>query len=316
MKIKHLFLKISLSFILAALVALGYIYVYLNEYIEAPAVIMIEKGSNQKAIDALNEASIGTNIIDIAIIKYLGGAKSGAITTNGAGSRIELLKAIVAGKQKNITVTLIPSETTEVFLQNLAKKEGLSLEKLKAAYVRQTNQPEGRLYPETYSLPFDAGEEKIVTELLTYSKKEHAALQKKYSASGAEFDEKLIIASIIEKEAVNHQEMPIIASVIYNRLKINMPLQMDGALNYGLYSHQKVTPERIRTDESSYNTYKYRGLPRYPVCAPSKEAINAAFNPSNTDFLYFVKGVDGKHNFSNSYTEHKTNINDVKKSNR
>ncbi len=316
MKIKHLFLKVFLSFVFAGLGALGYVYVYLNEYLQAPAVIVIEKGSNQKAIEALNEASIGTNIIDIAVIKYLGGAKSGAIATNGANSRIELLKALVAGKQKNSALTLIPSETTEVFLQNLAKKEGLSLEKLKAAYARQTNQPEGKLYPETYSLPFDADEEKIITELFAYSKKEYAALQKKYGATEAEFDEKLIIASIIEKEAVNHQEMPIIASVIYNRLKINMPLQMDGALNYGLYSHQKVTPERIRTDESSYNTYKYKGLPHYPVCVPSREAINAAFNPLSTDFLYFVKGVDGKHNFSNSYTEHKINISDVKKSNR
>jgi len=59
--------------------------------------------------------------------------------------------------------------------------------------------------------------------------------------------------------------MPKISSVIYNRLKRGMPLQMDGTLNYGLYSHVRVTPERIREDRSPFNTYLNRGIPPYPV---------------------------------------------------
>ncbi len=66
----------------------------------------------------------------------------------------------------------------------------------------------------------------------------------------------IIIASIIQKESANKKEMPIISSVIVNRLKKDMKLQMDGTLNYGLNSHKKVTPNMIRNDTSTYNTYK------------------------------------------------------------
>jgi UPF0755 protein len=124
------------------------------------------------------------------------------------------------------------------------------------------------------------------------------------------FDEKkwfgkyITIASIIQKEAANEKEMPLISAVIYNRLKRKMKLQMDGTLNYGKYSHIKVTPRRIREDNSSYNTYKIAALPPWPVCTVSIAAIKAAIHPAKTDFLYFVKGKDGKHHFSKTYKEH------------
>ncbi len=316
MSFRYLFLKIFLFGLLLILGVFGYTYTYLSEEVEIPSALAIQKGSNQNALDALAKHSIDTNFIDKLVLGAIGGAKSGNISLEGVKTRIELLKALARGKQKNMTVTLIPGETTEVFLRNLSKKEELNLEKLKAAYYTHTSSPEGMLYPETYSMMIDSNETKIMDELFAFSKKKFEALQKEYGVAEDEFEKKLIIASVVEKEAASKEEMPLVASVVYNRLKINMPLQMDGTLNYGIYSHQKVTPQRIREDESSYNTYKNRGLPKYPVCNPSQEAINAALRPASTDFLYFMRNKEGKHNFSNSYTEHKSNINDVKKSNR
>ena len=118
----------------------------------------------------------------------------------------------------------------------------------------------------------------------------------------------IIIASIIQKEAANKDEMPIVSSVIYNRLKKDMKLQMDGSLNYGQYSHVKVTPQRIREDTSSYNTYLNKGLPPQPVCSVSKDAIIAAIFPKTTDYLYFVKNKNGTHTFSQNYEKHLENI--------
>jgi len=106
--------------------------------------------------------------------------------------------------------------------------------------------------------------------------------------------------------------MPIVASVIYNRLKIDMPLQMDGTLNYGEYSHIKVTPKRIKNDKSRFNTYLNKGLPPYPICSVSIDAINASLNPQKTDYLYFMKNKQGVHDFTNSYREHLKNINRAK----
>ncbi|NLC28535.1 MAG: aminodeoxychorismate lyase, partial [Campylobacteraceae bacterium] len=80
--------------------------------------------------------------------------------------------------------------------------------------------------------------------------------------------------------------------------------QMDGTLNYGYFGNTKVTPERIRTDISSYNTYKYAGLPPQPISTVSKDAILAAIFPAQSDYLYFVRNKTGSHTFSKTYEAH------------
>ena len=121
------------------------------------------------------------------------------------------------------------------------------------------------------------------------------------------------VASVIQKEAASIEEMPMVSSVIYNRIKKGMRLQMDGTLNYGEYSHTKITHERIKTDKSSYNTYIYSGIPNTPVCNVSFDAIKAAIFPAKTSYLYFVKGKNGQHIFSCNYSTHIKNINNATK---
>lgn len=116
------------------------------------------------------------------------------------------------------------------------------------------------------------------------------------------------IASVIQKESASIDEMPIVSSVIYNRLKNGMKLQMDGTLNYGKYSHIKITSKRIKTDKSRYNTYLYTGLPEYPVCNVSFDAIKAAIFPAKTNYLYFMKSKNGTHDFTSNYSTHLNNI--------
>ena len=101
--------------------------------------------------------------------------------------------------------------------------------------------------------------------------------------------------------------MKYISAVIYNRLKKHMKLQMDGSLNYGIYSHTPITSKRIKFDKSFYNTYKYFGLPKEPVCVVSKEAIISAIFPANVKYLYFVK-CKKHHLFSTTYKAHLRNI--------
>ncbi len=118
-------------------------------------------------------------------------------------------------------------------------------------------------FPDTYSIPKDIDEEKIVTFLLERSQKQHERLSKELTGSynKDKWLHLVTLASVIQKEAASVDDMPLVSSVIQNRLKKNMRLQMDGTLNYGKYSHQKVTAARIRSDKTSYNTYKHRGLP-------------------------------------------------------
>lgn len=87
-----------------------------------------------------------------------------------------------------------------------------------------------------------------------------------------------------------------------------MRLQMDGSLNYGQYSHTKITPEMIRNDTTSYNTYRYDGIPKAPVGSVSFKAIQAAIFPANVDYLYFVRNKNGVHSFAKNYDEHLKNF--------
>jgi UPF0755 protein len=92
-----------------------------------------------------------------------------------------------------------------------------------------------------------------------------------------------------------------------------MPLQMDGTLNYGKYSHEKITPYRLKNDKSSYNTYINTGLPKHPICSVSLNSIKAAIFPAKSDYLYFMRNKKtGTHDFTKSYKTHLNNINKQK----
>ena len=171
------------------------------------------------------------------------------------------------------------------------------------------NIPESFLYPNTYYLPYGFSKKEVCNYLYKISLKKHKKLANRIFGywNFQKYYKFLIIASIIQKEAANKKEMKLISSVIYNRLKKHMKLQMDGTLNYSKYSHQKVTPNRIKKDYTKYNTYKYYGLPPKPICVVSQSAIIAAIFPAKTNYLYFVR-VNGKHKFTSKYKQHLKNI--------
>jgi len=208
------------------------------------------------------------------------------------------------------TITYIPGETKELFLAELALNFNLSYEKLLAEYNAKTPYVDGFLVPETYYIPIGINEKHLIHFLLTHAKRYHKEVFEKIFGefNEAKWHKFIVIASIIQKEAANVEEMPLVSSVIYNRLKKDMKLQMDGTLNYGEYSHIKVTPARIKEDTSSYNTYLHKGLPPHAIGSVSKEAIFAAIFPKNTNYLYFVKNKKGEHTFSQTYENHLENI--------
>ena len=220
--------------------------------------------------------------------------------------RLEFLLRLTSAKSSFRKVTLIPGETTVIFMEQLAKSLDLNASKLLQQYQTQSRFKEAGILAESYHIPSTLKEKGVISYLLKYS----TGIYKKLSiAQSDQWDEAgwnrlLTVASIIQKEAANKTEMPLVASVIYNRLQKRMRLQMDGTLNYGRYSHIRVTPKRIKEDKSTYNTYRHRGLPDYPVCAVSIDAIKAAMHPARTEYLYFMKNSHGTHDFSKDYKTH------------
>jgi len=274
--------------------------------------VMLPKGSITKTINALNKQGYNLNKFDAYLIDYLmNKPKSGTLIIGGKRmSRIQFLQKLSSAKEAIDIITLIPGETLPLFFDEMAKNLKLDTKKLEMEYTTFSSYQEAGILPDTYHISKSSSEKSIIKTLVEQSEKRYRRMAIK---SLNQYDKKewlriLTIASIVQKEAANTKEMPVIASVIYNRLKIEMPLQMDGTLNYGHYSHTKVTPQRIKTDTTKFNTYAHKGLPPYPICSVSVKAIEASLNPQETNYLYFMRNKKGLHDFSKTYKEHLKNI--------
>jgi UPF0755 protein len=225
--------------------------------------------------------------------------------------RWNFFKKLGTFKTKTIRVKMYAGENAQEFTQRLANDLKLNQQKLLKAYDAQSKYVEGDILSGFYRVSRKADEESIIHALFALSNQKLQTFTDKYPASilnELEFKVLLTIASIIQKETNNPKEMPLMASVIENRLAKGMRLQMDSTLNYGKNSHKIVTSKRIKTDRSYYNTYKYSGIPPTPLCTVSLEALESALNPSKSDYLYFMLNKKGKHDFSSSYEAHKKNI--------
>lgn len=264
----------------------------------------------------LRSDGIDLNELDRYLIYLCGVAKSGLNDFDEANStRLDFYLALVRGKAAFDEITLLPGETTVITAAQIASRLKLDEEKLLLEYYKLAPFPEGVLMPDTYQIIKNSDEKTVMTLLVGRSMKIHKdmAVEAFGRYDATEWFNVITKASIVQKEAANNEEMPLVASVIYNRLEKNMRLQMDGTLNYGYFSHQKVTPERIRNDDSPFNTYKQRGIPPYPVSLVSVEAVHAVLNPPKTDYFYFVRGADGTHDFSKDYRSHLNNITEGRK---
>ncbi len=304
-----------------ALIIIVILLFYFAQPLKLPhSQFFIPSGNIQSIIAYMQSKGVALTPLDSYALRFIGYPQRGWINLGVLeSSHLDFLYRLATAKAALIYVTLIPGETTYTILNQLSRRFGYDREMLQNEYKKEAPYPEGVFFPNTYALPKGMTEREIAAYLVRVGLLQHKRLSKKFLGSFNQkiwFEKIVTVASIIQKEAANKEEMPIIASVIYNRLKRNMPLQMDGALNYGQFSHTRITPKRIREDTSKFNTYKHLGLPPYPVCIVSKEAIKSALFPAKTKYLYFVKGRNGKHIFSKTYKSHLHNIQSVQKRNR
>jgi len=163
---------------------------------------------------------------------------------------------------------------------------------------------EGFLFPKTYDLPGEVTAAQVIEAMLQQFERETARLDwSRAEKLGVTPYQILIIASMIEREAVLDEERPLVAAVIYNRLRLNMPLQIDATVQYALPEWKEtLTYEDLKTP-SPYNTYLHRGLPPGPICSPGLASIRAALEPAGVDYLYYVAVGEGRHFFTSDYQE-------------
>ena len=299
------------------LIILIILSVYFTQEVNTSRVIFIPKGGSNSIVSYLDKNNYEVNLLDKIMLRFIGKPQSGWIDLKTTHmTQIEFLYRVTTSKAALKKVTLIPGETYYFFLQSLAKTLNISTTKLFETYAKLAYMKDGNIIADTYYLPFGMNEEQLIKHLLSITEKKYRLLSQKIFGfyNQKNWYKYVTIASIIQKESASKEEMVLVSSVIYNRIKKDMKLQMDGTLNYSKYSHTKITPKMIRNDKSSYNTYKYKGLPDDPICAIEFESIKAAIFPVKSDYLYFMKSIDGtQHNFTSSYKMHRKNIIKVKK---
>ncbi|MFJ3787428.1 endolytic transglycosylase MltG [Kitasatospora sp. NPDC090091] len=170
--------------------------------------------------------------------------------------------------------------------------------------------PEGYLFPATYSVTDGTTAVDLLKQMVERAGKEFARDDADVVAQnlGQNLYGLVTIASMVQGEADNTEDMAKVARVIYNRLAKNMPLQLDSTINYALgRSTLNTTVTDTRLD-SPYNTYLHAGLPPTPISNPGRQAIMAAVDPAQGDWLYFVTVKPGDTRFTDSFEVQQRNV--------
>jgi UPF0755 protein len=303
----------TIDFILVVFITILF---YLTLPIESKRVVFIPKGSTSNALSYLNQNGYSLNFIDRVSLLFIGYPQSGWMDMGLKSdvtkmTKLDFLYKITTSKAALATVTLVPGETYYFFLNELADKLKLPREELFKVYRELAYKKDGNIISQTYNLPIGMNPRDLLLYLFQYTQEEYQKYSTKiFGGYNKEVWYKyIILASVIQKESGSKEEMTQVSGVIYNRLAQKMKLQMDGTLNYGEFSHTKVTPTMIANDETSYNTYKFSGIPSDPVCAVEFEAIKAAIFPAKNSYLFFMKKAEGGgHSFASNFDAHKSNI--------
>ncbi len=226
----------------------------------------------------------------------------------------DLVQTVINGGVYLREITLIEGWTYRDLRQELSKDPHLKhvMKHLDDSQVMgilgsKRQHPEGLLFPDTYFYTWGDSDFDIVKQSygkmiqvinqLWVSRKTGLPYKTAYDA--------LVVASLIEKETALKQERPLVASVIVNRLRAHMRLQIDPTVIYGLGGNDGDPLTRADLKRPTlYNTYLRHGLPPTPIAMPSEASIKAALSPATTKYYYFVARGDGSHQFSESYLQH------------
>lgn len=287
----------------------GYIYHEINKTEKYAKVIEIKSDVPLKK--SLSVLPISKNIIFNGYLKYRNegkGIKAGYYELKGNLNMKELIDVLEEGKDKVFRLT-IPEGYSVAEIAELLEKMGKidkdkfykTFNEIEFPYPTPNGNFEGYLYPETYYIPENYDERLILRTLLREFLKKFPP---ENYPNKEEFYQKLIMASILEREAKLDKEKPLMASVFYNRIDKGMKLASDATVNFVYnYKKKRMYYKDLEID-SPYNTYKYKGLPPAPISNPSVVSVEAAYNPAKTDYLFFVAKGDGGHFFSKTYREH------------
>lgn len=283
-----------------------------NKTDQTPRTFTIAKGSGIKAIaNSLKSQGLIKN--PIVFFLYVRQnhidqkIQAGDFRLSPAMSAEQIAKALTTGAE-DIWVTIPEGKRAEE-IADILKAD---IPTYNESWREQLVQHEGYLFPDTYLIPRDATIDQIITTLTNTFDERYAQVTNNTNLSK---DQIVVLASMIEREASHDEDRPLISSVMHNRLKIGMPLQIDATIQYAIgyvpsektWWKKDLTLDDLKI-QSLYNTYIQTGLPPGPISNPGLAVLKAAANPANTDYLYYITDKNGINRYAKTAEEHNKNI--------
>jgi len=319
---------LGILLVLAILVTISVIYSMATGGQDEPAP---DESARVEVVKGDTLSDVATKLEEAGVIKsafvfelqaryqgYGTGIKTGRYTFEPGQGSEEILQELTAGVAVPTVTVTIPEgltigETAATVaadsnvpaseFEQAARRTGYGYAFLDDPDVKST---EGYLFPAKYEFEKGVTAAQIVDRLLEQYLLETQDLGMAEAEGRLDLTEHqaVTVASLIEKEAATPKEKPLIASVIYNRLRRDMPLQIDATVQYALKRPKTNLSLADLKIDSPYNTYENEGLPPGPICSPSRESIQASLDPADTNYLYYVLEADGQsHFFTNNYRE-------------
>ncbi len=240
--------------------------------------------------------------------------QAGSFDLSASMSVGEIANHLTTGTE-DVWITLLEGWRIEEIAENLEKQDLDNFDK--EEFVGLASSSEGMLYPDTYLIPREMSSEQIYNLLLnTFDLKVVQGLSEEIKASGRDFDQALIMASLVEREANNYEQMRRVAGILWNRIDIGMALQVDATLQYvnGYNSVQKkwwaVPTAEDKRLKSPFNTYLNTDLPPRPISNPGINAIKAALIPLESDDFFYIHSDDGTMYYASTLEGHNANVNE------
>ena len=313
-----------LLLISAAVTALRACYLAPLPGLTAPELFVVKPGGTLGSISAdLSSRGIVPNSGLLELGARLSGAagalKAGEYRLEPGLSTSDLVALLVSGEVVQNRVTFIEGWTMSQALEAMAEMEtiehtlaGTSAKELAGLLGLEMENPEGMIHPDTYFFTRGTSDLQILHRA---RRRQQLILDELWQSRSGDLPyelplDALIMASIIEKESGQSSEKGHIAGVFVRRLQLNMRLQSDPTVIYGLGADFADDLTRVHLNTMSpYNTYRINGLPPTPIALPGADSITASFNPLPSDYLYFVSTGEGGHKFSATLKEHNAAVN-------
>lgn len=301
---------------------------------DAEAIIDIPRGTSAGYVaDQLTSKQLIKNGLLFRYLLRATGAgdkiKPGRYIIHSSSTMMEIIHQLQTGEGTiDLNLVTIPEgltliQTAELLDKNkVVSKEEFLNEAEAGGFIiggKNLDSLEGYLYPETYDFPKSFEAKDIINKMLGEFERKIIPLyeqRKNDLPTKMTLDDIVILASMIERETQVSHERPIVASVYYNRLNIDMLLQCDATVQYALGEQKPILLYRDLEIDSPYNTYKYKGLPPGPIASPGFDSLQAALNPEDTDYFFYVRNDiknDGSHIFTKTAAQHEQAIREYQK---